>query len=258
MAESIDQRELRDAARALVEADVTVALTGAGASTESGVPDFRSDGGIWEKYDEREFTITRFHSDPGGFWEDWLELQRALVPETADPNPAHRSLAALESAGHVDAVITQNVDGLHQQADTRTVIEIHGNGDRAVCRGCEASFDAAVVEERARSRDDGPPRCENCGDVLKPDVVLFGERLPDIPIREAQRLARRSDAMLVVGTSLTVEPAGSLPERATASGATVVVVNDEPTAVADLVDYSFRGRAGSVLPELASAAVDVQ
>ncbi|PSQ16475.1 NAD-dependent protein deacetylase [Halobacteriales archaeon QS_8_69_26] len=248
--------DYRAAARALADADVAAALTGAGVSTESGVPDFRSEGGVWDEYDERDFTIARFQRDPDAFWTDWLDLQEGLIPDDVEPNPAHESLAALEEAGLLDAVITQNVDGLHQDAGSRTVVEIHGSGARASCRGCGASFDAAVARERAREAG-GAPACENCGDVLKPDAVLFGERLPDAPLRGARRWADESEAFLVVGSSLTVEPAASLPRRA-ADGATLVEVNTESTTASSLAAYTFREKAGEAIPELASAAVELQ
>jgi len=249
--------EYREAARALAEADVAAALTGAGVSTESGIPDFRSEGGVWDEYDERDFTIARFQRDPDGFWTDWLDLQERLVPADADPNPAHESLATLERADLLDGVITQNVDGLHQAAGSRNVVELHGSGSRAACRGCGASFDAEVAHERARN-EGGAPACENCGGVLKPDAVLFGERLPDGPLREARRLADRSGGFLVVGSSLTVEPAASLPRRATTGGATLIEVNTESTGASSLADFSFRERAGHAVPELVSAAVELQ
>jgi len=252
-----DGPDLEPLARDLLESDLAVALTGAGVSTESGIPDFRSEGGIWEEYDEWGFSIGRFHADPDGFWRDWLDLRSALIPETATPNPAHESLAALESAGHLHGVITQNVDGLHQAAGSGTVVELHGNGDRAACRGCDASFDADTAVRRARDTGEAP-RCENCGDVLEPDAVLFGERLPDIPLRESQRLARDCDVMLVVGSSLTVDPAGRLPRRAVEAGATLAVVNREPTPVRDLADYAFRDDASEVVPGLAAAVAELQ
>jgi NAD-dependent deacetylase len=251
----VDAAALRATARAIVEAETAVVFTGAGVSTESGVPDFRGDDGVWSEYDESDFAITRFHTDPDGFWTDWLELKATLVPEGVEPNPAHRSLAALESAGHLDSVVTQNVDGLHRRAGSGRVVAIHGSADRAACRGCDASFDAAVAEERARSRGEAP-RCENCGDVLKPDVVLFGERLPDVPHRAAKRLAKQCDAMLVVGSSLTVEPAASLPRIAAETGATVAVVDRHPPA--GVADHVLEGDAATVVPELASAAVDLR
>jgi len=253
----MDESDVAGAAREVVDADLAVALTGAGVSTESGIPDFRSEGGIWEEYDEGDFTIGRFHADTDGFWADWTALRTSLIPEEAVPNRAHDSLAALESAGHLHGVITQNVDGLHQEAGSGTVIELHGNGSRATCRGCGASFDGETAIDRATGTGEAP-RCENCGDVLKPDAVLFGERLPDVPLRESRRLARQCDVMLVVGSSLTVEPAGSLPELAADEGATLVVVNREPTPVADRAEYVFRGDASEVVPEVASAVVDLQ
>lgn len=248
---------LEAGARTLVDADLAVALTGAGISTESGIPDFRSDGGVWDEYDDRAFTIDRFQDDPDGFWRDWLDLRAALIPEDAAPNPAHDALSTLEAAGHLQGVITQNVDGLHRAAGSDRVIRIHGTGDRARCPGCGARVPAETATRRARETAT-PPRCEDCGDVLKPDVVLFGERLPRNALSESRRLARSCDVMLVVGSSLSVEPAGSLPRRAGRSGATLIVVNREPTPVRNQAQHTFRGDAGTILPALATAAVDLE
>lgn len=243
---------IREAARVLVAADTAIAVTGAGVSTESGIPDFRGEDGIWEQYDQADFTVQRFHSDPGGFWTDWLGLRADLIPPSVEPNDAHRALADLERAGHLDAVITQNVDGLHQAAGSERVIELHGSGDRAVCRGCGESVPAAVAAELAR--ESSPPRCEDCGDVLKPGAVLFGERLPPVALAEARGFARDCGACLVVGSSLTVHPAASLPRQAVGAGADLVVVNADRTPVDDDAAHTFRDPAGQVLPHLADAA----
>jgi NAD-dependent deacetylase len=237
-------------ARALAEADHAVALTGAGVSTASGIPDFRSDGGLWERYDEGDFHVQRFLAEPGPFWEDWIDLHAELADDV-EPNAAHEALADLEAAGALDAVVTQNVDGLHQEAGSDRVVELHGNGDRAVCRNCDAAVDTDEAIDMVRDCE-APPRCD-CGGLLEPDTVLFGERLPEAALSAAQMHAERCDAMVVAGTSLTVEPSASMPRRAADDGATLAVVNDEPTSVADRADYAFRGNVTDVLPAVRDA-----
>ncbi|NHN48311.1 NAD-dependent protein deacetylase [Halostella sp. JP-L12] len=251
-------------ARALADADVAVALTGAGVSTASGLPDFRGDDDLWERYDADDFHVRRFLAEPGPFWEDWLDLHAEIRGDVA-PNAAHEALADLEAAGHLDAVVTQNVDGLHGDAGSERVIELHGSGDRTVCRDCGATQDTDAVVERVAdaaerrssdsdsSRADGetPPRCD-CGGLLKPDTVLFGERLPEAAHAEARMLVGKADAVLVAGTSLTVEPAASLPRRVD-DGATLAVVNHDPTSVEDRADHVFRGDVTEVLPTIRDA-----
>jgi NAD-dependent deacetylase len=242
------------AARLLRDAGRTVALTGAGASAESGVPTFRGEGGIWSEYDERDFTFQRLRRDPAGFWRDWVAL-RADLAGAFDPNPAHDALADLEAAGHLHAVVTQNVDGLHAAAGSDDVVELHGTAGRVVCASCGRERDAAPVVERVRDGE-VPPRCAECGGVLEPDAVLFGEPLPRDRLLRARALADTADAFLVVGSSLAVEPAASLPSRAIRGGASLVVVNLDRTPVDDRAEFVFRGRAGEVLPELAAGVLD--
>ncbi|WP_135820361.1 SIR2 family NAD-dependent protein deacylase [Halostella litorea] len=240
-------------AEALAAADRAVALTGAGVSTASGIPDFRGDGGLWERYDESDFHVRRFLAEPSAFWRDWVDLH-AEISGNAAPNAAHEALADLEAAGHVDAVVTQNVDGLHAAAGGERVVRLHGRGDRATCRRCDASVAAEAAVERVRDGE-APPRCD-CGGLLKPDTVLFGERLPEAALSAAESHAAGCDAMLVAGTSLTVEPAASLPRRAAEGGATLAVVNAEPTRAADRAAHVFRGDVTEVLPAVADAVSD--
>lgn len=237
----------------MADAETVVVLTGAGVSTASGIPSFRGEDGIWERYDPDSFTIWRFHRDPDAFWADWVDLHDAVFEgEPIRPNRAHEALARLESKGILDAVITQNVDGLHQTAGSHRVIELHGNGDRVVCEGCGRRTPADTAIERARETNSAPV-CETCGGLLKPDTVLFGEELPRDAYLEATVLAEESDVFLAIGTSLTVEPAASLPETAHRHGATLVVANDEPTAIADRADATFREPVTEVLPRLVDA-----
>jgi NAD-dependent deacetylase len=237
---------IEHAARDIVAADMTVALTGAGVSTESGIPDFRSKNGLWSRYDIREYgTIDAFHRNPGKVWRMLREMLSLL---DAEPNPAHRALARLEEMGYLDAIVTQNVDNLHQEAGSQTVVEFHGNFTRVVCVRCGNQRAAEQV-----SLEEMPPRC-TCGGVLKPDGVFFGEQIPPEAYRRAMALAQRCDLLLVVGTSATVSPANHLPYLVKAGDGTVIEVNTEATELTGgLSDYLIRGKAGEVLPCLVDA-----
>lgn len=234
--------EIRDAER-------VVALTGAGVSTASGIPDFRGDSGVWTRLDPSDFHRRRFDRDPTGFWEDRLLLHETMyAADDIAPNAAHEALAALAAADRLDAIVTQNTDGLHAGADAE-VIELHGNAHRVVCTDCGERVAAAPVRERVR---DGelPPRCAGCGGLLKPDVVLFGEQLPPAALARAEQLAADADAFLAIGSSLTVEPAASLPRDAARRGATLAVINLESTPHSSRADYDVRADVTDVLPDL--------
>lgn len=247
-------RRLRFAARAVRSADTVVAMTGAGVSTASGIPDFRGEEGLWTEHEPMDFHISRFENDPAGFWTDRMSLAEELFADDVRPNAAHEALADLEAADHLDAVLTQNVDGLHQAAGTEEVIEVHGNGSRVVCRECPWHGEMESVRERVESGE-LPPRCERCDGILKPDTVLFGEPLPDHTLFRAHALAERSDAFLAVGTSLSVEPAASLPTIAGDTGATLVVANLDRTPISGRAEYDFREDVTEVLPQLRDAIV---
>ncbi|WP_424019228.1 SIR2 family NAD-dependent protein deacylase [Halorientalis pallida] len=250
---SVDESDVRAVARAIRDAESVVALTGAGVSTASGIPDFRGEDGIWERHDPMDFHIDRFRADPGGFWRDRVQLQASAFDDgNVAPNAAHEALAALESAGHLDTVVTQNIDGLHQDAGSEDVIEIHGSAARVVCRDCSQRFDAEPAMERARDGD-LPPTCDDCDGTLKPDTVLFGEQLPEHALMQSQARAENADVFLAVGSSLTVEPAASLPRVAAERGATLVLVNLESTPLSDRADYDFRADVTEALPELRRA-----
>lgn len=236
--------ELIQAAQALRDADHVIALTGAGMSVESGIPDFRSPGGIWETYPPDEFaTIDAFLRDPDKVWSMWYELGRTLLDVA--PNPGHAALATLESMGRLDAIITQNIDNLHQIAGSTKVIDYHGNAKRLCCMSCHQRTPLDATRRTA-----GAPRCA-CGGVQKPDVVLFGELIPAEAMRESEALAQSCDVMLVVGTSAQVYPAAGLPAIAKRNGATVIECNVEPTEfTAELTDHYLQGPCGTTLPQL--------
>lgn len=219
-----------------------VALTGAGISAESGVPTFRGPGGLWERYRPEELaTPEAFARDPKRVWA-WYAWRRERIAR-AEPNPAHRTLAEMEAALPGFILITQNVDGLHQRAGSRRVIELHGNLWRVRC-----------VQEGRTWEDDRiplpeiPPRCPACGALLRPDVVWFGEPLPPAAWRQALEAAQQAEIFLVIGTSGIVEPAASLPRLARAHGARIIEFNVEETPLTPLADEVWRGPVGETLP----------
>jgi len=237
------------AAALLAAAHHAVALTGAGVSAESGIPTFRGEGGLWTKYDPvKVSSIDSFLADPASYWR--VSKERGTVALSARPNAGHDSLAAMEAAGRLVAVVTQNTDGLHQVSGSRRVIELHGSGRTVQCLECGKLEPRAEVQ--ARLVVEMPPRCPNCGGTfLKPTVVLFGEPMPTDAINEAFDLARQADVMLVVGTSLVVYPAADVPLVAIQSGARLIVINAEPTPFDRFAAVVIHGRSGEVLPEIA-------
>ncbi len=226
-------------------------LTGAGISTESGLPDFRSPGGLWAQYDPAQLaTVEALERTPLRFYEFYQRRLRALAG--ARPNPAHYALAELQRRGRIGLIATQNVDGLHQQAGSTDVAELHGTLARAHCHRCGRSYSPAVLDVPIRTTAD-IPRCPDCGGMIRPSVVLFGELLPEQEFRRARQAAERCDAMLVVGSSLEVYPVAGLPEVARAHGARLFIVNLSATPYDGLAEVVVRARAGEVLPVVAAA-----
>jgi NAD-dependent deacetylase len=224
-----------------------VVLTGAGISTESGIPDFRSAGGIWERYDPAEVAnIDAFRGDPARVWE-FYALRLAALSE-AEPNDGHRALAELEEQGWIDAIVTQNVDGLHQRAGSREVVEVHGSLRETECIHCGVH----VPTEDAIAMLPLPP-CPECGDVLKPGAVMFGELLPMQAIERAQALAAEAGVLLVVGTSLEVHPIAALPSATLSSGGTLAIVNRGSTPWDSEAEVVIDAAAGETLHALAAA-----
>jgi NAD-dependent deacetylase len=207
---------IRDARR-------VVALTGAGISVPSGIPDFRTPGtGLWADVDPMEVAhIDVFRRDPERFWRFYGDRFQTL--EHKQPNAAHRALSRLEQAGHLDAVITQNIDRLHDRAGTRELIEVHGTIGHSSCLACGATYSLAEVGERHRRDAAGIPRCD-CGEPLKPDVVLFGEMLPERAIARAQALAATAELLVCIGSSLEVYPVAELPAITLAAGGRIAIV----------------------------------
>lgn len=225
-----------------------VALTGAGASTASGIPDFRSPDGWWARFDPQVYSsIATFRRDPAKVWEFHGPRLRFLAE--AAPNPAHHALARLEAAGLLQAVVTQNIDMLHVKAGSREVVEVHGSIRTSACPGCARSYPVAEVLLLVEAR--GAPPCPACGRILKPDVVFFGELLPAAAIERATALARGAGLLLVVGSSLQVWPVAELPALAKGQGAAVAVVNVGPTTFDAQADLRIDADAATTLAALA-------
>jgi NAD-dependent deacetylase len=224
-----------------------VALTGAGISVESGIPDFRSAEGLWARFDPLEYAYIReFRRHPAKVWEMLKEMDATIVK--ARPNPAHRALAELEARGYLAGIITQNVDNLHQAAGSRRVVEYHGNALRFICDTCKGQHPRETLDFSQT-----PLYCL-CGGLIRPDVVFFGEAIPPAAQQEAEELAQGCDLLLVIGTSGEVAPASYLPHLAQKWGALIIENNLEPTRLTQtLTDYFLPGKAGEVWPEVIRA-----
>jgi NAD-dependent deacetylase len=220
-----------------------VALTGAGISVASGIPAFRGSQGLWEKWDPRIFEISSFRQDPVQGWKLLMELDKLML--AAQPNPGHKALAELERMGIVTAIITQNIDGLHQLAGSRDVVEFHGSSRRMRCLKCGRGGAREEI-----SLDQLPPRCSSCQGVIKPDVVFFGEAIPEEAGISAYSAARACEIMLVVGTSAVVAPASHLPVIAKQSRAKIIEINMEPSALGSLSDLVLLGEASEIMPQI--------
>ena len=227
-------------AELILQADSVVALTGAGISVPSGIPDFRSPGtGLWSNVDPMAVAhIDVFRRDPERFWRFYGDRFQTL--EGKRPNGAHAVLARLEQAGLLDAVITQNIDRLHARAGTRELVEVHGTIDHSSCLACAARYPLAEVRARQRSDAAGIPRCD-CSEPLKPDVVLFGEYLPAEALQRAQRLAAGADLMLCIGSSLEVYPVAQLPLVTLGAGGKIAILTQGRTPLDDRATIRMGG-----------------
>jgi NAD-dependent deacetylase len=224
-----------------------VVLTGAGISTESGIPDFRSPTGIWAQYDPMEYaTIDAFLEDPVKVWDFYAKRLAAL--DGAQPNDGHRALAELEDRGWVSAVVTQNIDRLHERAGSRTLVEVHGSIRTSSCLACGTVVPFAEVVALLPV-----PGCPSCGRILKPDVVMFGELLPEAAMARALQLAATAGVLLVVGSSLEVYPVAGLPLETLAAGGSLAIVNRGSTPFDARASVTIDGGAGETLLALADA-----
>jgi NAD-dependent deacetylase len=242
--------EVEALAALMRERQPCVVLSGAGISTESGIPDFRSPDGIWAQYDPMEYaTIDAFHEDPEKVWRFYAPRYSMLA--SAEPNDAHRALVELEQRGYVSGLITQNIDMLHERAGSRGAVEVHGSIRESHCLRCNTSYALADVVKLLEASD--APRCLTCASVLKPGVVMFGELLPQEPLDRSFELARSAALLLVVGSALEVQPVAVLPWETRQGGGEVAIVNLGPSAFDDHAALKIDGKAGEVLPALVAA-----
>jgi NAD-dependent deacetylase len=242
----------RDLAELLAGARRAVVLTGAGISTESGIPDFRSPGGVWETVDPMEVgSLATFISHPERFWQ--FHRPRFSAVDSVQPNPAHRAVAELERRGIVGSLITQNIDGLHRRAGSSHPIEVHGTLDFGECLRCHARIARDEMLARADAAPDGVPRCTLCGFQIKSGVILFGEQLPVDAISEALAAAETADVMLVIGSSLVVTPVSTLPDIVLSRGGSLAILTKGDTPYDDECSVRLRGQAGVQMTEVLHA-----
>ncbi|HOF38836.1 MAG TPA: NAD-dependent deacylase [Candidatus Hydrogenedentes bacterium] len=233
------------AAAILRESRRSIAVTGAGISVESGIPDFRSPTGIWSKYPPEHYaTIDAYLANPPKVWRFWREL--AIDFAECGPNPAHFALATLENHGYLKAVVTQNIDALHQAAGSKSVVEYHGSARNLFCLDCGAERPMDI-----RTMSDTPPLCPVCNGLMKPGIVMFGELIPQEALRASAEWGETCDAVLIVGTSAQVYPAADLPYMAKRNGARIIEANIERTSFTETItDVFLQGPAGETLPRL--------
>lgn len=234
------------------EANRIVAFTGAGVSTESGIPDFRSPGGIWDKYDPDVITYQNFMGSDENrkvYWQFNGELYAGL--KQAKPNPTHHAIAELERMGKLDCVITQNIDNLHQEAGNspEKVIELHGNAFKVRCLQCGIKYSRDEIQVRLE-KGEKIPKCNECGGSLKPRTILFGEAMPESETREAFNRARNCDLLIILGSSLVVYPAAYVPMEAINAGAKLAIINLSNTPYDSYAEIVIHGRCGEVMSEV--------
>ncbi len=243
---SKDSLEL--AAKSIISGKSNVVLTGAGISVASGIPDFRSPGGIWDRYDINEYaTIEAFYRNPKKVWGFFLEMESELLNK--EPNPGHLALAQLEKLGLLDAVITQNIDSLHTKAGSKNVYEVHGSSDRLICTECYETVNRKQDMTEANWVDN-VPYCLKCNGLLKSDIVLFGEMLPQDVFNKSVEAVKKTDNLIIAGTSAQVAPVSTLPMIMNRN-AKLIEINIEETSLTGLrTDYFLQGRTEKILIDL--------
>lgn len=240
------------AASLIKSAKHTIVLSGAGISTPSGIPDFRSEvTGLWNQIDPLEIaSLTTFRVSPQKFFTWFRPLTKRIVE--AEPNPAHLTLAEMETKGLIKTVITQNIDGLHQKAGSKHVLEVHGSLNTVICGSCYKQFPTSLCLEKFLN-EGIIPTCPDCGGVLKPNAILFGEQLPLTTWRQVNKEISQSDLMLVVGSSLEVFPVAKLPYNIVSNGGKLIIINNQETYLDERAEIVFHQDAANVLPQILNA-----
>lgn len=236
---------IQEAVKILKNAKHLTAFTGAGISVESGIPPFRGENGLWSKYDPIVLDIGYFHNNPKESWKVIKEIFYDFFGK-AEPNAAHYALAEMENMGMLKAVVTQNIDNLHQQAGSKEVYEFHGNSRTLICTNCSKKYYAEQID-----LSNLPPKCENCGTVLKPDFVFFGEPIPEPARSNSFNEAGKADIFLLIGTTGEIMPASLIPHEAKEKGARIIEINTERTNFTNsITDLFLQGKAAEVMYEL--------
>jgi len=245
------KQKIEHVAAMIIDADSVVIFTGAGVSTESGIPDFRSPGGIWTKFDPEDFTIERFLNSPETRKKQWRILLEGGLIAKAEPNQAHLAIAGLEKLGKLACVITQNIDNLHQKAgnNPENVYELHGNMNRIRCLDCRTVYRLEEVLAKPRQEHEVPV-CDRCRGILKPDAVFFGEELPPQTLERATYYASNCDLFIVIGSSLVVYPAAYMPMYAKSAGAKLVLINRDSTPFDDSADVVINHSAADAMSRI--------
>ena len=229
----------------LQKAKHVTAFTGAGISVESGIPPFRGKNGIWNKYDSNMFDLNTFQSNPIETWKLIKDIYYGFMGK-AKPNPAHIALAEMEAKGIIKAIITQNIDNLHQEGGSKVVYEFHGNSKHLLCLDCSKKYKYDEID-----MEHNPPSCKACGGLLKPDFIFFGEGIPKFAYEKSFEQTELADVFIIVGTTGTVMPASYIPTEAKKNGAKIIEVNTEPSNFTDsITDVFLQGKAGTILAEL--------
>ncbi len=243
------EEELKKVARWIEASRRLIVFSGAGLSTESGIPDFRSPGGVWDRYNPEDFYFQNFLNSEASrekYWQMATEMYEPI--KIAQPNEAHLAIAELERLGKLDCVITQHIDGLHFKAGNseEKVIQLHGTAVFVSCLSCKKRYDRDKIQQRIKDGQKAP-RCDDCGGLLKPATISFGQSMPEKETEEAYRRSSLCDLFIVVGSSLVVQPAASMPLVAKRSGAKLVIINRDPTPYDDRADSVVHGQAGATM-----------
>jgi NAD-dependent deacetylase len=241
--------KLKKIAQWVVTSKKLIVFSGAGLSTESGIPDFRSPGGVWDRYDPEDFNFHNFLASETSrekYWQMATEMYESIKP--AQPNMAHLAIAELEKLGKLDCAITQNIDGLHFKAGNseEKVLQLHGTAIFVSCLSCKKRYDRDEIQERIK-KGQKAPRCDNCGGLLKPATISFGQSMPEKETQEAYHRSSLCDLFMVIGSSLVVQPAASMPLVAKRNGARLVIINRDPTPYDDTADLVIHGQAGPTM-----------